>query len=146
MNVAYNVDCMEYMKSLPDKAFDLAVCDPPYRDQSENRPTKDMRKNGTMKNMARAIDGNELLKKFAYSPADTEDEQVFNAAARKIIQEAPTLTQPNEWVSVEKRNPNPHRVGTCEGCTWQHLDGDDYPCTLCNRNPHLTDRYQKEAK
>ena len=25
-----NVDCMEYMRSLPDKHFDLAVCDPPY--------------------------------------------------------------------------------------------------------------------
>jgi site-specific DNA-methyltransferase (adenine-specific) len=26
----YNVDCMEYMKTLPDNAFDLAVVDPPY--------------------------------------------------------------------------------------------------------------------
>ena len=25
-----NADCMEYMSGLPDKAFDLAVCDPPY--------------------------------------------------------------------------------------------------------------------
>lgn len=25
-----NVDCMDYMKTLPDKAFDLAVVDPPY--------------------------------------------------------------------------------------------------------------------
>lgn len=30
MNVAYNMDCMEYMRTLPDKAFDLAVVDPPY--------------------------------------------------------------------------------------------------------------------
>lgn len=30
MNIAYNMDCMEYMRSLPDKAFDLAVVDPPY--------------------------------------------------------------------------------------------------------------------
>ena len=30
MNEAINIDCMEYMRSLPDKAFDLAVCDPPY--------------------------------------------------------------------------------------------------------------------
>lgn len=29
-SVAYNMDCMEYMRSLPDKAFDLAVVDPPY--------------------------------------------------------------------------------------------------------------------
>jgi site-specific DNA-methyltransferase (adenine-specific) len=25
-----NMDCMEYMSSLPDKAFDLAIVDPPY--------------------------------------------------------------------------------------------------------------------
>ena len=28
--IAYNMDCMEYMKTLPDKAFDLAIVDPPY--------------------------------------------------------------------------------------------------------------------
>lgn len=27
---AYNIDCMEYMRSLSDNAFDLAVVDPPY--------------------------------------------------------------------------------------------------------------------
>lgn len=27
---AFNCDCMEYMKSLPNNAFDLAICDPPY--------------------------------------------------------------------------------------------------------------------
>lgn len=26
----YNMDCMEYMRTLPDKAFDLAIVDPPY--------------------------------------------------------------------------------------------------------------------
>jgi len=26
----YNVDCMEYMKTIPDKYFSLAICDPPY--------------------------------------------------------------------------------------------------------------------
>lgn len=30
MNEAFNMDCMEYMRTLPDKAFDLAVVDPPY--------------------------------------------------------------------------------------------------------------------
>lgn len=29
-NIAYNMDCMEYMRSLPDKAFELAIVDPPY--------------------------------------------------------------------------------------------------------------------
>ena len=30
MNIAYNVDCMEYMRTLADGEFDLAVVDPPY--------------------------------------------------------------------------------------------------------------------
>ena len=25
----YNIDCIEYMRGLPDKVFDLAVADPP---------------------------------------------------------------------------------------------------------------------
>lgn len=29
-NEAYNIDCMEYMKDIPDKFFDLAIVDPPY--------------------------------------------------------------------------------------------------------------------
>ena len=28
--IAYNMDCMDFMKLLPDKAFDLAIVDPPY--------------------------------------------------------------------------------------------------------------------
>ena len=32
MNIAYNVDCLEYMKSLKDNEFDLIIADPPYGD------------------------------------------------------------------------------------------------------------------
>ena len=27
----YNIDCLEYMRTLPDKCFDLAIADPPYQ-------------------------------------------------------------------------------------------------------------------
>jgi site-specific DNA-methyltransferase (adenine-specific) len=40
---------MELMRQYPDKYFDLAIVDPPYRD--ENQPTKDMRNNGSMKSL-----------------------------------------------------------------------------------------------
>ena len=33
-SIALNCDCMEYMRTLPDNAFDLAVVDPPYGDAS----------------------------------------------------------------------------------------------------------------
>lgn len=36
-SIVYNMDCMEYMKSLPDKAFSLAVVDPPYFTGPERR-------------------------------------------------------------------------------------------------------------
>lgn len=45
----FNEDCMAGMARYPDKYFDLAIVDPPYRD--ENQPTKDMRINGSMKSL-----------------------------------------------------------------------------------------------
>lgn len=30
LSLAYNMDCMEAMRQMPDKCFDLAVADPPY--------------------------------------------------------------------------------------------------------------------
>ena len=50
----YNIDNMEYMKTIPDKFFDLVIADPPYGinvakmayTQEENRPVK--QKNGTV--------------------------------------------------------------------------------------------------
>jgi site-specific DNA-methyltransferase (adenine-specific) len=29
-SIVVNCDCMDYMRTVPDKAFDLAVVDPPY--------------------------------------------------------------------------------------------------------------------
>lgn len=52
----YNMDCMELMKRFPDKYFDLAIVDPPYRDLKENQPTQDMRNNGTMDNFGNKPD------------------------------------------------------------------------------------------
>lgn len=44
-----NEDNMVLMARYPDKYFDLAIVDPPYRDS--NQPTKDMRKNGSMSSL-----------------------------------------------------------------------------------------------
>lgn len=32
----YNIDCLKYMRGLPDKHFDLAIADPPYWAPDEN--------------------------------------------------------------------------------------------------------------
>ena len=66
--------------------------------------------------MARAIDADELEKKFGYGPNDTEEERAFNQAARKIIREMLTLTPPTEWVSVKDAVPDPgERVLATDG-------------------------------
>jgi len=44
-----NEDNIELMARYEDNYFDLAIVDPPYRD--ENQPTKDMRANGSMKSL-----------------------------------------------------------------------------------------------
>lgn len=46
-----NVDCMEYMKTLPENCFDLAIVDPPYgigEDGGTNRTHGVKQKNGTV--------------------------------------------------------------------------------------------------
>ena len=30
VNKIYNIDCMEYMKTLPNECIDLIIADPPY--------------------------------------------------------------------------------------------------------------------
>lgn len=49
MNIAYNMDCMEAMREMPDKCFDLAVVDPPYGVNQflNNQPTR-LNKYGSM--------------------------------------------------------------------------------------------------
>lgn len=66
----YNMDCMEGMKEFPDKYFELAIVDPPYRD--ENQPTQDMRKNGSMK----SLNGR---------PSPEYFEQLFRVSKNQII-------------------------------------------------------------
>lgn len=46
------IDCMEYMRSLPDKAFDLAIVDPPYGEGDVAAHTP--RAKGTTKNKIHA--------------------------------------------------------------------------------------------
>ena len=43
MTEAHNIDCMEYMKTVPDKFFDLAVVDPPYGRGAEKERERERR-------------------------------------------------------------------------------------------------------
>lgn len=46
----FNIDCLEYMRTLPDKAFQLAIADPPYgigADKPAKKPGMIRQKNGS---------------------------------------------------------------------------------------------------
>ena len=51
LSKAYNCDCLEYMKSLPDNYFDLAIADPPYgigASKPSKKPSNILQKNGSI--------------------------------------------------------------------------------------------------
>ena len=81
-NIAFNMDCMDGMKQYPDKYFELAIVDPPYRDISENQPTKDMRKNGTME-------------RFGNKPDKQYFKELFRVSKNQIIWGANNFELPN---------------------------------------------------
>lgn len=78
----YNMDCLEYMRTIPDKYFDLCIADPPYRNMSENQPTKDMRKNGSMAN-------------FQNKPTKEMLDEIFRISKNQIIWGANNFDLPN---------------------------------------------------
>ena len=55
----YNINCIDYMKSLPDKCFDLVIADPPYGIKEDGK-----------KNHSRGC----LAKSQEYTPKDWDKE------------------------------------------------------------------------
>ena len=86
--IAYNIDCMEYMKTLPDKAFDLAIVDPPYGD-ADGIYNPDADKRGRYH---RARTGGTWAKKYGkamtkwdVAPPPEYFEQLFRVSVNQII-------------------------------------------------------------
>lgn len=55
----FNIDCMEYMRKIPDGFFDLAVVDPPYGDGLGGGQSESLRRNvpGVNRRLADAVGG-----------------------------------------------------------------------------------------
>ena len=52
-----NADCMDYMKTLPDNAFDLAIVDPPYGIGIVQQMEKTVKSKSSMMNLSKGITG-----------------------------------------------------------------------------------------
>lgn len=94
-----NIDCLEYMAGLPDKAFQLAVVDPPY---------------GIDAGKMTMGSGNHKFKKGkewdAGIPNQEYFDQLFRVSVNQIIWGANYFTgfldSNNNWIIWDKLNPN----------------------------------------
>ena len=105
MNVAYNVDCMEYMRTLPDKAFDLAVVDPPYEIER-------FKHGGSVINKY----GDETRKWNNKKPTKEYFEQLFRVSKKQIIWGANNFNLPTSeyFIIWDKVNPPDFSFAQCE--------------------------------
>ena len=106
MNVAYNVDCMEYMRSLPDNAFDIAVVDPPYGIGESGSKNHTRSKLATAKNYKAFAGGDSQPPSLDYF------EQLIRVSKNQIIfganHFADRLPSPASscWIVWDKENGN----------------------------------------
>jgi site-specific DNA-methyltransferase (adenine-specific) len=89
-------DCMDYMRTLPDKAYDLAICDPPY---------------GIGENWRKDPNSKFYKHKSSYNNKQIPDkeyfEQLFRVSKNQIIWGANYYTEHlpvrNSWIVWDKR-------------------------------------------
>ena len=73
----YNMDCMKYMQSIPDKHFDIAIVDPPY-----GLDKKSTQGSGKLKN--RCLNrGN--IQKWDTRPDQSYFDELFRISKNQII-------------------------------------------------------------
>lgn len=100
----FNCDCYEYIKTLPDKSFDLCLCDSPYVDLKENTGT--IRTSGN-KQSSLALGG---------KPSDEVFQEIFRVSKHQIIWGANNFGYPFQgFVVWEKTNiPDDFTMSRCE--------------------------------
>lgn len=124
MNIAYNMDCMEYMRTLPDKAFDLAVVDPPYG----------ININCNAGRRANAKNPKRARKKWdTQIPPKEYFEELFRVSANQLIWGGNYFHLPptRAWVLWDKHVPEEVTFASAEMC-WTSFDRKtliaDIPC------------------
>lgn len=103
-SVVYNCDCFEYVKTLPDKFFDLLLCDSPYVALEENTGT--IRTTGNRQSSL-ALGG---------KPSDEVFQELFRVSKHQIIWGANNFGYPFQgFVVWEKTNiPDDFTMSRCE--------------------------------
>jgi site-specific DNA-methyltransferase (adenine-specific) len=74
----YNIDCIEYMRTLPDKAFQLAIVDPPYG--LNRKSTK-----GAGKLKKRVLNTSDISKRWDIAPSKEYFDELRRVSENQII-------------------------------------------------------------
>ena len=74
----FNCDCMEYMRTLPDKAFQLAIVDPPY-----GLDRKSTQGAGKLKN--RELNKADIAKRWDIAPSAEYFDELRRVSENQII-------------------------------------------------------------
>jgi len=97
----FNMDCMDYMKSIPDGYFDLAIVDPPYG----KKPTRD-NKGGSGFNKSKNYDNKADV--WDIRPTKKYFTELFRISKNQIIWGAnyfiEDLNSSNGWICWDKKN------------------------------------------
>ena len=82
----FNVDCVEYMRTLKDDYFDLAIADPPYSHGNSEAFIKGGRFHKGRFNRYRNVDGVSIdIDEWDKTPSDEFFEQLFRVSKNQII-------------------------------------------------------------
>lgn len=85
-SAAYNMDCVEFMKQLPDKYFSLCIADPPYSHDNSEAFIKGGRFHKGRFNRYRKVDGIDIdIDEWDKTPSDEFFEQLFRVSKNQII-------------------------------------------------------------
>ena len=92
----YNCDCIEFMRTLPDKKFDLAIADPPYGISASSMTLGTGKKQWTKKNWDSA------------RPDENFFSELMRISKNQIIWGGNYFNLPisDNWIIWDKLNPN----------------------------------------
>ena len=124
-----NIDCLEYMRSLPDKHFDIAIVDPPY-----GLDKKSTHGRGKLKN--RCLNrGN--IQKWDVRPEQTYFDELFRISKNQIIWGGNyfPLSPTRCFVCWDKQQVW-ENFSQCE-FAWTSYDKPAKHITISNRGAHI---------
>lgn len=104
----YNCDCLEYMRSLPDKYFDLCIADPPYSIGISSNP---VRQAHTKKDWDNELPNKEIF------------EEIFRVSKNAIIWGGNYFGLPpnKHFLIWDKQQPFDFSLAMCE-YAWSNID------------------------